>query len=159
MLPGSLVHVQPQTLVWYLRGSQGAGALPTSGQVISTPLISTLASQLNGYVNPADGSQALEDLFGTADTQLQRYMGQYYATVFLYQDVDATLQLQERNILRLLDATGAADQLKTVQTRVVHAGVPFREVFQLMNAEARFKYTNGTGNTTVHDWSVILRPL
>ena len=159
MLPGELVHFHPLSLVWYVRGSQGAGALPTTGQVILIPVISTIANQLNEYMNPADGSKVAQDLVGnTASIQLQRYMGQFLATVSIYQDVDAAISLQERTLLNLLDPTGATDQMKTVQTRVITAGVPFREVFQLMNAEARFRYVNGGSNTTVFDCSIVLRP-
>jgi hypothetical protein len=159
MLPGRMVNVHPLSLAWYVRGSQGTGALPTANQALNTPIISTIAGQVNGYMNPADGTEVLQDLVGTSDTAIQRYMGQYYATVFLYQDTDATLYLQERTLLRLLDPTGATDQMKTVQTRVIHAGVPFRETYMLMNAETRFRYVNSGSNTSVFDWSVILRPL
>lgn len=158
MLPGSLVHSVPASITWYTRGSQGSGALPVANLVINTPILSTLAWQLNDYVNPADGSKVAQDLVGTAaDRQLQRYTGLYYATVSIFQDVDATLQLQERTILNLLDPTGATDQFKTVITRVISANVPYREAFFLMNAEARFQYKNGTSNTTAHDFTVMLR--
>ena len=160
MLPGSLVHVHPAQLLWYSRGSQGTGALPTSGQILTTPVISSIACQKGGYINPAGGTEALQDAFGSgAGVEVNRFAGMFYAAVFLYQDVDALLDLQERTLLRLLDATGAANQFKTVMTRVVRANVPFRETFTIMNAEARFRYTNGTGNTTIHDFNIVLRPL
>jgi hypothetical protein len=160
MLPGSLVHVHPVNLLLYSRGSQGTGALPTSGQVIVTPVVSAIACQVNAYMNPADGAAVLQDDFGSAGgNEMDRYAGLYYADVFLYQDVDATIQLQVRTLLRLLDATGAADQFKTLITRVSKANFPYAERFQLMNSEARFRYTNGSGNTTVHDFNIVLRPL
>lgn len=160
MLHGSLVRAHPVSLPWYHRGSQGTGALPTSGQIILTPIISTWALETNEYVNPADGSKVAENLVGaSADIQLQRFTGLYYADVFLYQDVDATLFLQERNILNLLDPTGATDQFKTTVTRVIKATNPYKERFLIMAAEARFRYVNGGSNTTVHDFQIVLRAL
>lgn len=158
MLPGNLVHALPVNLLWYSRGSQGAGALPTIGQVINTPMISTIAFQSNGYINPAGGTEVLEDDFGAAfGNEVSRYAGLYYADVFLFQDVDARIDLQVRTLLRLLHATGAANSFKTVLTRLSKALNPYAERFQLMNAEARFRYTNGSGNTTVHDFNIVLR--
>jgi hypothetical protein len=157
VLPGETVHTGPLQLVYYSRGSQGAGALPTNGQVITTPIIATAAMQPQGYNNHADGTLVAEDDFGGAANSVQRYPGLYYADVFIFQDIAATLELQERNFLRLLSPGGAAPEFKTVLTRVVAVSAVYRERFVLMNAEARFRYTNGAGNTTVHDWSIILR--
>jgi hypothetical protein len=125
-----------------------------------TPVISTWALETNDYMNPAGGVSVAENLVGnTQDIQLQRFTGLYYADVFLYQDVDATLFLQERNILNLLDPTGATDQFKTTVARVIKALNPFKERFLIMAAEARFRYVNGASNTTVHDFQVVLRAL
>lgn len=159
MLPGALVHTVPYSVVLYSRGNEGAGAKPTNGQVIALPLFSSVAFSKGEYMNPADGSIVAQDDIGGTANQVQRFPGVYLADVFIFQDVNATLALQERTFLRLLDSTGATNQLKTVITRVITANVAFRETFRIMNAEARFQYTNGALNTTTHDFHVTLRIL
>lgn len=160
MLPGRLAHVHPTNVLWYSRGSQGTGALPTSGQVINTPVVSTIACQVEDYMNPADGSSVAQDDFGVANgNEVDRYVGMYYADLFLFQDVDARIDLQVRTLLRLVSAFGVASAWKTTMTRLSKALNPYSERFLLMNCEARFHYTNGVGNTTVHDFNIILRPL
>ncbi len=104
-----------------------------------------------------DGSVIAQDDIGGSANQVQRFAGTYLADVSIFQDVNATLILQERTFLRLLDNTGATNQFKTVVSRVITASVPFRETFRLMNAEARFVYTNGGFNTTAHDFDIVLR--
>ena len=156
MVPGRIVHAVPYQTVLYCRGQVGAGALPTAGQVINLPIVGTVFYAKADYLNTADGSIVAEDDFGGAN-QVNRLPGLFLADVFIFQDVNAVLTLQERTFLRLLDGTGATNQLVTVVTRVITANVPFRETFRLMNAEARFVYTNGGGNTTVHDFHVTLR--
>lgn len=159
MLVGEITVDLPAQLVIFSQGKQGTGALPLANAVLTTPAFSTLAPAQQDYINPPDGTIKRQDL-GTGANALKRFAGVWYLDVSLFQDVKATVQLQERVIDRQTGALGGNATWNNINDpHQARPNIPLRFALRVANCEIRVVYTNGPTNTAKFDFFVGARSL
>ena len=157
MIPGELNEVRPSQILIYARGNQGTGALPLAGASITVPHFSSVHEGRRQVMNYADAS-TVDNTISTATHGLRRYVGLYEIDIALWQNVPATIELRERNVVQLESiANGMTDTFRSVYIRQVRASAWFRQTWRIHNAEAKIIYTNGGTDTAQFSFLVTAR--